>query len=431
MLSDDLTKGLDLKTTGRKIYQLIKELYPLCRSITGDGVRKSLEIINKHSTFKIHEVPSGTQVFDWIVPKEWNIRDAWIKDLTGRKIVDFNDSNLHVVSYSLPIHKILSFNELKSHLFFLPDHPDWIPYRTSYYKETWGFCITYHQFLKMKDNEYEVFIDSDFNEKGSLTYGECLIQGDIDSEVLISAHICHPSMCNDNLSGVCTAVALADFLSKMRKRFTYRFLLAPGTIGAIAWLAGNKKSIDRIHHGLILSGIGDAGPITYKRSRICNAMIDRAVEHVLRHTAEAYKIEKFSPYGYDERQYGSPGFNLPVGRLSRTPFGTYPEYHTSADNLDFVNSHKLADAFEKIIKTIQVLENNRYLINMYPHCEPQLGKRGLYESIGEDQMAMLWILNLSDGTNDLLDIAERSSIPFNKIQDAALKLEEHGLVTAG
>lgn len=414
---------------GQWIYDRIVELYPICRSITGDGVRESLQILNKYIPVHFQEIPSGTQVFDWTVPKEWNIRDAWIKDASGRKVIDFYQSNLHVVNYSSPIRRKITLNELKSHLFTIPEYPDWIPYRTSYYRDTWGFCLTQNQLDTMSDNEYEICIDSNFNEKGSLTYGEYFIKGETDEEVLISSHICHPSMCNDNLSGICTALALAEWLGKNTKnRFSYRFLFAPGTIGAITWLAQNQEKVNKIKHGLILSGLGDSGALTYKRSRRGNAVVDRAVEHTLHHRSENYNIEEFSPYGYDERQFNSPGFNLPVGRLSRTPFGTYPEYHTSADNLEFINVRSLLDTFSALKTIIKTIDHNNYYFNTTPFCEPQLGKRGLYESIGDDELAMLWVLNLSDGSHDLLEIADRASVPFDNIHKIALRLERHGLL---
>ena len=417
----------DIKKSGNWIYSLIKELYPICRSITGQGVRDSLEVIAKNIPLDVKEIPTGTQVFDWTIPKEWNIRDAWIKDEKGKRLVDFKKSNLHVVSYSSPIHERFSLKKLIPHLHTLPDYPDWIPYRTSYYKENWGFCLSHNQFTQLKDENYEVCIDSSLTD-GSLTYGECQINGKSEKEVIVSAHICHPSLCNDNLSGVCVAVALAKLIAMKQHRYTYRFIFAPGTIGAITWLALNKKRAQRIRHGLILSGVGDEGTLSYKRSIRGDAIIDRAVEHLFVNETKSYKIEDFSPYGYDERQYGSPGFKLPVGRISRTPFGTYPEYHTSADNMSFVKPECLEDTFEKIKILFNIIEENRRYINRKPFCEPQLGKRGLYESIGDNELAMLWVLNMSDGNNDLLDIAEKASISFSRIQKAALILQKHNLV---
>ena len=393
------------------------ELFPICRSITGNGVRQTLSRLKQLIPLAVHEVPSGTQVFDWTVPKEWNIHDAWIKDCQGRKVVDFKKSNLHVLNYSVPIKKKVPLGELKQHLFTLPDHPDWIPYKTSYYKENWGFCLSHNQLLALEDGEYEVCIDSTLAD-GHLTYGECFIPGESKDEILISTHVCHPSLANDNLSGVCTAAFLAKHLTGQKLRYSYRFLFIPGTIGAIIWLCLNRESVGNIRHGLVFTGVGDAGEITYKRSRRADAEIDRAVQHSLKHRKAEYRIVDFSPYGYDERQYCSPGFNLPVGRLARTPYGEYPEYHTSADNLDFVRADALGESYSVLADIIRILEGNHVYSNLAPHCEPQLGKRGLYDQIGPNQLAMLWVLNLSDGGHSLLDIAEKSGIEFLAIQEA-------------
>lgn len=416
-----------MQDPGKWIYSLIKELYPICRSITGDGVRRTLNTLGKHIQLNLLEVATGTPVFDWTVPKEWNIRDAWIKNSIGQRLIDFNNSNLHVVNYSIPVHASMSLKELRPHLHTLPDYPDRIPYRTSYYNETWGFCLTHDQLTNLPEDEYEVCIEATL-EDGHLTYGEYLIKGESEEEILISSHVCHPSLCNDNLSGVCVATALAKWMAAEPRRYSYRFLFAPGTIGAITWLARNQESVKSLRHGLILTSVGDDGCLTYKRSRRGNAEVDRAVEHILGYYTTDYKVEDFSPYGYDERQFGSPGFNLPVGRLSRSPFGTYSEYHTSADNLEFVHPQSLGDTFDKLVKVVQILENNRRYINLFPYCEPQLGRRGLYQAIGDEELAMLWVLNMSDGHSDLLAIAERASIPFAKIQLAAVKLEAHKLI---
>jgi aminopeptidase-like protein len=317
--------------------------------------------------------------------------------------------------------------ELKPHLFCLPDHPDWIPYKTTYYEESWGFCLSQNQLLSLSEGEYQVFIDSTLAD-GHLTYGECSIPGKSKDEVLISTHVCHPSLANDNLSGVSTAAFLAKHISNQQLRYSYRFLFIPGTIGAITWLCRNRDSAARIKHGLVLTGVGDRGRITYKKSRRGNAEIDQAAFHVLRQSADDYSIEDFSPYGYDERQYCSPGFNLPVGRFSRTPYARYPEYHTSADNLNFVSTRSLSEVFERLNSIFRILEGNKTYINLAPYCEPQLGKRGLYNQISPNQMAMLWVLNYSDGRHSLLDIAERSAINFQAIRGTADLLHEAGLL---
>ncbi|MGE5222588.1 MAG: DUF4910 domain-containing protein, partial [Omnitrophica WOR_2 bacterium] len=417
---------------GIEMHELISSLYPICRSITGDGFRESLRILQKYIPLQIHEVPSGTPVFDWVVPKEWNIADAYVKDPSGEKVIDFKQSNLHVVSYSAPVHQKMSLAELKEHLYSLPDHPDWIPYRTSYYRENWGFCVSHRTLQNLPEGEYEVCIDSRL-EDGFLTYGEYLIPGSTQAEVLISCHCCHPSLCNDNLSGMALATFLAKSLEKLSLRYSYRFLFIPVTIGSITWLSMNENQLHNIKHGLVVANVGDPGRLNYKKSRRGDAEIDQAVSYVLSHSTQDYKIVDFSPYGYDERQYCSPGFNLPVGCLTRTPYDQYPEYHTSADNLEFVRPESLADSLSKSMSIIHVLEKNRTYRNTNPKCEPQLGKRGLYSAFGGKkdssvfEMAMLWVLNYSDGSHSLLDIAEKSQIDIQMIFQVADLLEEHQL----
>jgi aminopeptidase-like protein len=425
---------MKLATIGDDIYHFIEKLYPICRSITGNGVRETLSHIKEMIPVEIHEVPTGTSVYDWTIPKEWNIRDAHIKDSSGKKIVDFINSNLHVVSYSIPIKKTITLSELKEHIFTIPEKPYWIPYRTSYYKETWGFCMPHSQFEKLSDGQYEVFIDSTL-EDGCLTYGECFIKGETEDEVLFSAHVCHPSLCNDNLSGISLAVHLAEQLQKRPQLYySYRFLFIPGTIGSITWLHHNEAHLKKIKHGLVVTLVGDSGPMTYKKSRRGNAEIDREVGKALRDSGDAHKIVDFIPYGYDERQYCSPGFNLPIGCLMRTPHGQFPQYHTSADDLNFVSPTYLANSFKIFNDVIEILENNKKFVNTNPKCEPHLGKRGIYNNIGGRndkhtiQMAMLWVLNMSDGFNDLLAISERSGVPFALIVEAAKLLRNHGLL---
>ncbi len=415
------------------MYGLMADLYPICRSITGEGFRQTLRILQDAIPLNIIEVPSRTSVFDWNVPREWNIHDAFIKDSSGRKIVDFQKSNLHVMSYSVPVRRKMTLQELKPHLHSLPEHPDWIPYRTSYYMENWGFCLTHRQFQKLEEGEYEVLIDSTL-EEGTLTYGECLVPGRREEEVLVSCHACHPSLCNDNLSGVVLAVKLAQTLRNYTPEYSYRFLFIPGAIGSITWLNRNQDQAKKIVNGLVLACLGDSGKSTYKKSRRGNAEIDRAAEHVLKNSKSEYDILEFSPYGYDERQFCSPGFNLPVGCLMRTPFAKFPEYHTDADNLDFVRPEFLADSFDKCLEIVNILENNKTYINLNPMCEPQLGKRGLYRNIGGDsaenvsELALLWVLNQSDGSHSLLDIAEKSGMVFQVLSKAAGNLVEHGLL---
>jgi aminopeptidase-like protein len=419
--------------SGAEMYALAEELYPVCRSITGNGLRTTLNRIAEDVPLELSEVPSGTEVFDWTVPKEWNIRDAWIKDPAGRKIVDFRDNNLHVVSYSVPVHRTLALEALRPHLHTLPEHPDWIPYRTNYYSENWGFCLAHSVFEQLEEGEYEVFVDSSLGD-GALTYGECLIAGSSEEEVLLSAHTCHPSLANDNLSGISLLTRLGRALQRASTRYSYRLIFAPGTIGSIAWLARNREKAGRIRHGLVVSCVGDGGGPMYKKSRIGDAEIDKAMCRVLSDTAPEASIEDFSPYGYDERQYCSPGFNLPVGLFERSKYGAFPEYHTSADNLDFISAEELDRSYGIVCRAIDILETNRAPVNVLPHCEPQLGKRGLYEAMGGDnqrvarQMAMLWVLNLADGEHSLLDMAERSGVPFSLIRDMADVLEAAGLL---
>ncbi|MCU1240411.1 MAG: hypothetical protein JWO71_1137 [Candidatus Acidoferrum typicum] len=418
---------------GGELHRLIADLYPICRSITGEGLRETLRVLGQYVPLDLREVPTGTQVFDWTVPKEWNIRDAYVKNSRGERVIDFRSSNLHVVNYSAPVRRKMRLAELKMHLFTLPDRPDWIPYRTSYYNETWGFCISHRQLEGLPDDEYEVVIDSTL-QPGSLSYGEYFLSGELPDEIIISTHCCHPSMCNDNLSGIAIATFLAKHLSMRPRRYSYRFLFIPGTIGAITWLALNEEKISRIRHGLVLTGLGDSGKLHYKKSRQASADIDLAAAHVLHHGAYQHQLLDFSPYGYDERQFCSPGINLAVGRLSRSPHGTFPEYHTSADDLAFVHPENLAESFDACLQILALLERNGTFLNLNPKCEPQLGKRGLYTMIGgardagTRELAMLWVLNLSDGSHSLLDIAERSKLSFELVRAAAENLQEQGLL---
>jgi len=418
--------------TGHDLHGFASELYPICRSITGDGVRETLRRIGERISLQITEVPSGTAVFDWLVPKEWNIKDAYIKDAAGRKVLDFQDCNLHVMSYSCPVNARMPLGELRKHLFTIPDHPNWIPYRTSYYKEDWGFCLPAAVAAELNDAEYEVCIDSTL-EDGLLTYGECFLRGASAEEALFSVHVCHPSLANDNLSGIAVATALAQRLAQMELRYSYRFLFLPGTIGAITWLALNRDRAERIKHGLVLTCVGDKSGFHYKKSRRGDSEIDVAVKHALKFCSEPGEIMEFSPYGYDERQYCSPGFNLAVGCLMRSVWGSFPEYHTSADNLDFILPEKMAGTLELCSSVVNILENNKTYLNTNPYCEPQLGKRGLYRSTGGHGIeaeinARLWTLNLSDGKHSLLAIAERSNLPFEHIHEAAETLKESGLL---
>jgi aminopeptidase-like protein len=405
------------------MYELIKELYPICRSITGDGVRQTLDLIGQRVPLEIHEVPSGTQVFDWTVPREWNIEEAFIEDADGNRLVDFANHTLHVVSYSVPVDETLTWEELEPHLHTLPDHPDWIPYRTSYYKDNWGFCLAHRDLDRFESGPFRVCIRSSL-EDGSLTYGETIIPGTTDREVLFFNHVCHPSLCNDNLSGNVVLAELATRLRERQPRFTYRFVWAPVTIGTITWLSRNQAIVPKIHAGLVAVLLGDPGPLHYKRTRTGAAEIDRVVEFVLKEQGLVAKLLDFSPYGYDERQFNSPGIAAPVGRLTRTPNSEYEEYHSSADNLELVRPEYLEESLRVLERVVTVLEGNARYRNTAPACEPQLGKRGLYGSTGgtrpkEREHAMLWVLSFSDEQHSILDISAKSGIDFDVVRAAA------------
>jgi aminopeptidase-like protein len=424
--------ALDAGRTGAELYRVVSDLYPICRSITGEGFRQTLRRLQQFVPLTLQEVPSGTPVFDWVVPNEWNIRDAYIKNRQGERVVDFQKSNLHVVNYSVPVRGTYSLQELRARLHSLPEHPDWIPYRTSYYREDWGFCLAHRQLEALADGKYEVCIDSTL-QPGHLTYGEFFLRGATADEVLVSCHACHPSLCNDNLSGIVVAAELARLLAGIAPRYSYRFLWIPGTIGAITWLALNEATLPRIKHGLVLSCVGDPGPFTYKRSRRGTAPVDRVVEYVLRQSARAFEFLNFTPYGYDERQYCSPGINLPVGCFMRTPNGKYAQYHTSADDLSFVTAPALAESLGCLLRIVEVLERDGRYVNLFPKCEPQLGRRGLYRQMGGTsssglEEAMLWMLNFSDGAHSLLDIAEQSGLDFDRLCAAADVLLAHKLL---
>lgn len=428
-----LLDGLDEAGLGDRMHRLLHELFPICRSITGEGLRQTLRRLQRVVPLALTEVPSGTQVFDWTVPPEWNIRDAWVKDPSGRVVVDFKRSNLHVVSYSAPFRGRVSLEELKRHLHSLPAQPALVPARTSYFEETWGFCVAHAQLEGLAPGEYEVLVDSSLTP-GSLTYGEYVVPGASSDEVLLSCHCCHPSLGNDNLSGIVLTATLAKLVGELRPRYTYRFLFIPSTIGSITWLARNEAAVGRIKHGLVVACVGDAGPMTYKRSRRGDAVIDQAVAHVLARSGQPFSIRDFAPDGHDERQYCSPGFDLPVGSLTRTPHGEYPEYHTSGDDRDLVKPASLGQSLRRYLEVLEVLEGDATFVNLSPRGEPQLGRRGLYDGLGKprygaaSQLALLWVLNLSDGRHSLLSIADRAKLPFHVVRAAADALEGKGLL---
>jgi len=463
-MNKEQLKDLESQTPkiGLEMYELLSELYPICRSITGDGVRKTLKILQKHIPIEIHEIPSGTNVFDWTVPKEWNIEDAYVISPKGEKIIDFKKSNLHILNYSIPINKKIGLSELKKHIHTIPEQPNLIPYVTSYYAENWGFCMSHNDFLKLEEGEYSVVIKSELTD-GSLTYGEYLLSGESDEEILLSCYVCHPSLCNDNLSGIVLLTLLAKYLKKFSNKYSIRFLFVPETIGAISWLSKNEKNLSKIKYGLVATCVGDSGNFTYKKSRYGNAAIDEIVTDVLRKNNLKCNILDFFPWGSDERQFCSPGFNLPVGSLMRSMYGgsVFPEYHTSGDDLNFVKKEFLADSFwyytqiiynieqkfgiainnigEKNIlqKSEKYEKTSKKFLNTNPKCEPQLGKRGLYHLIGgkntnymdrNREFTMFWILNLSDGNYSLVDIARISKIDLETIETTANILHQNGLL---
>ena len=346
-----IAPSLDRAETTGRLRSTLDEIFPICRSITGDGVRATLGIVDRQIPLVVHEVPTGTPVLDWVVPKEWNARGAYIADSSGRRVVDFADTNLHLVGYSIPVRGRFALSELQDHLWSLSDRPNLVPYRTSYYSETWGFCLAQDRRDALAPGEYDVVVDTTL-EDGALTYGEVLLPGEEPGEILLTTHVCHPSMANDNCTGIAVLAELGRLLSGVQRRHSVRLLFIPGTIGSISWLARNADRVEHIRHGLVLTGLGDPGPLTYKRSRRGDTLVDRAAAHVLAQGDEPSRIVDFTPYGYDERQFCSPGFDLAVGRMSRTPHGEYPEYHTSGDDLAFVHDASLVQSLEAVLRVL-------------------------------------------------------------------------------
>ena len=417
------------ETIGEELVDLMHELFPIPRSLTGKGVRDTLAVLAREVPLEVVETPSGTKVFDWVVPREWNLRAAWIEGARGDRVVDVADSPLHVLGYSRPVDAVLSLGELRSHVFTHRDDPDLVPYRTSYWEEQWGFCMSRRQLESLEAGDYRVVIDASL-EDGSLTSGEVNIAGATETEFLLSTYVCHPALANDNLSGIVVLWAIARTLAHQQLNHTYRMLWSPGTLGPLCWLSRNLQKLNRVHHGLVVSCVGDRGPLRYKRSRQREAVIDRASAYVLSREAGSI-VTDWQPSGGDERQYCSPGFDLPVGTLSRTPHGLFPQYHSSADDLALVTPEALASSFRTALAIIDLVETNVCYRNRSPYGEPQLGRRGLYQSVPDGtnpETAFLWVLNLSDGAHDLLEIAERSGLPFEVIRDAAVILEQHDLL---
>jgi aminopeptidase-like protein len=411
---------------------LAARLYPVCRSITGSGLRQTLRMLADSVPLQLVEVPSGTAVFDWEVPPEWNIESARLTDPGGRLVADFAEHNLHIVNYSEPVSATLPFEELKPRLHISNRDPGWIPYKTSYYRRNWGFCLRARDLQNFVPGDYRVEIASTL-EPGSLTYGELLLPGTSSREVLVFTHACHPSLANDNVSGLVVTTALAQWLADRPRRYSWRFIFAPGTIGSLCWLRNNEQNLGAVEHGLVLGLLGDRAPWTYKKSRRGDAPIDDIVPHVLRELDPHSRVIDFEPYGYDERQLCSPGFNLPVGRLTRSVNDGYAQYHSSADDLSLISSQAMRESLEACKAIVEVLEGNGRYVNLLPKGEPRLGKRGLYGSMGgnspaDSERAMLWVLNQSDGHSSLFDISRRSGMDFEVVRSAAKALQGAGLL---
>ena len=423
-----------IDNVGIQMYSLMERLFPICRSLTGDGNRETLNIIKEYIPIELKEEQSGEKVFDWEIPNEWNIKDAYVKDSDGIKVVDFKENNLHVLGYSEPFEGKIKLEELNKHLFSLPDQPDLIPYVTSYYEKRWGFCLTHNQRKKLKKGIYEVKIDSTL-EPGHLTYGELIINGLSDKEIFISTYICHPSMANNELSGPVVATYLADHIQKAGKPYyTYRFIFIPETIGSIVYLSNHYKELaKKVKAGYVITCIGDSGKFSYLQTRSENQLVDRVTIHVLKHSKKEFNIYDFLSRGSDERQYNAPGIDLPIGSLMRTKHGEYPEYHTSGDNLDIITPQSLKDSLEMYEMVIDVFENNhKYKTTVL--CEPQLGKRGLYPTIStkktdEHILDMMNIIAYCDGDHDLLWIAEKMGKPISDIFPVVDSLINHGIIT--
>lgn len=432
MLLTRLQNDHGARDTASFCFELMQSMYPICRSITGDGVRRTLDLVEEIVPLQRTEVPTGTQVFDWEIPREWNIRDAYIADASGRRVVDFRQHNLHVVSYSIPVRQSMTLDQLGPHLYSLPDFPERIPYRTSYYREHWGFCLRHSDRERLDSGPFEVVIDSDLTA-GSLTYAECCVQGKESGEAIVYTHTCHPSLANDNLTGIAVAAALARELRTQSPRLTWRFIFGPGTIGSLAWLSRNEDRLRELRGGLVIGLLGDKGDLTYKRSRRGGTTTDRAAEYALNSVGHSARIIDFEPYGYDERQFCSPGFDLPVGRLTRSPNGAYPEYHTSADDLALVQIDKLSESISAVARAVAIIDSNRRVFSLSSKGEPRLGRRGLYGNVGgtapsEFEHALLWVLSLADGEHDLLAMSKRSTLSFELLDRAASALAQAGLV---
>ena len=415
------------------IYCLVCELFPEFRSLTGNGVRRTLDVLKREiESLIVHEVPSGTHCFDWTVPDEWNVLNAFVIDPAGERILDFQQNNLHLLGYSLPFDGEIPLEELNEHLFSLPEQPDVIPYVTSYYSPRWGFCLAHSQRERLRPGMYRVKIDTEFS-KGSLTYAEAFLPGEEEREILLSTYICHPSLANDNLSGPTLMAALWKWLATQRRRFSYRFVFVPETIGAVAYISRNFEALrKKTYAGYVLTCVGDERAVSFLPSRRGDALVDRVSRHVLRYAAPEYREYSFLERGSDERQYCSPGVDLPVASIMRSKYGTYPEYHTSADNLEFVTPQGLAKSFELYCRCLDLLEKNR-VYQTTCCCEPQLGKRGLYPTLSMkgsagDVRVYMNLLAYADGARDLVGIAEHIGVSAEELVPLVEKFLEHGLL---
>jgi aminopeptidase-like protein len=423
-----------LAPTGSRIHELVRELYPVLRSITGEGLRTTVRRLSRVVPLDITEVPTGTAVFDWTIPDEWSIDEAYIEHEGGRRYADIRHSALHVVGYSTPVDATMSLSELRPYLHSVPELPDEVPFRNSFYARSWGFCLADRELQTLPDGQYRVVIRSSL-QPGSLTLAEFVHPGESAEEVLVFAHDCHPALANDNLSGVAVSIHLAAFLATQQTRYTYRFVFAPATIGSIAWMATHADVLRRIRHGLVVALLGNDGPLHYKKTRSGDSAVDRAACQVFRTEFPGSQVLEFSPWGYDERQFASPGIDLPIGGLTRSPAGDFHGSHTTADNPDLVSEEMLGEAWWAALKIIEALEADRCYLNLQPKGEPQLGRRGLYRQIGgfynniaDRQMAFLWLLNQSDGTTSISDIATKSGLAIALLAQAAAELEAAGLL---
>ena len=446
--------GISSAETEQLADAMLRRLFPLTRSLTGEGNRKTLEILGEIVPLRLHEIPSGSRSYDWVVPPEWRIREAWIKDMQGQVVVDFTESNLHVVNYSEPIHAVMSFAELCPNLHVLPNMPDAIPYRTAYYKRRWGFCMTQKEFERMDPSaSYEVFIDSELLADGSLTYADALKPGKSGKEYILSSYFCHPSLANDNLSGIVLAVLLFSHIQSMPTRHAYRLILVPETIGAISYLSRNEATMKLVSGGYVITTVAGPSEFGYKESFLGNHEIDVAARLALR--GHEYKKYPFVPDGSDERQYASPGFRIPTGTITKGKYYEYPEYHTSKDDLTFARPDALVATLDIYKRAISYLEMNQTYLRTEPHCEYCLGPRGLYPNLGgqynqpatvagdhhahlypveavftsgEMLDALQWWMFAADGKTQTLDLAVRSGLRPETLEIAARRMIDAGLL---